>query len=47
MGSVGLGTECECKNFAHNIGTTMLFKHIHSGDINQSLKNDGCTHISR
>ena len=42
MGSVGLGTECECKNFAHNIGTTMLFKHIHSGDINQSLKNVGC-----
>ena len=47
MGSVGLGAECEREIVEHNIGTTMLFKHIHSGDINQSLKNDGCTHISR
>ena len=34
MSSVGFGAECECKNVAQTIGSTMLFKHIHSGYIN-------------
>jgi len=44
VNSVSICAECECENVAHKIGTTMLF--IHSGHINQSLKNAACTQPS-
>jgi hypothetical protein len=46
MNSVSICAECECENVAHKIGTTKLFEHIHSGHINQSLKNAACTQAS-
>jgi hypothetical protein len=46
VGSVGLVAEYEREIVEHKIGTTMLFKHTYSGDINQSCKNADCTQLS-
>jgi len=34
--------ECECEVFAQKVGTTILLKRIHSGDVKSDSKNDGC-----
>ena len=31
VSSVGCGTECECEDVAQKVGTTILFRCIHSG----------------
>jgi len=42
VGYVGFGAECECEVVAQKVGTIILFRRVHSGDINQHLKNVGC-----
>jgi hypothetical protein len=33
VSSVGFGAECECEDVAQTVGTTILFRCIHSGDV--------------
>ena len=33
VSSVGCGVECECEVVAQKVGTTILFRCIHSGDV--------------
>jgi len=33
VSSVGVGVECECEDVALTVGTTILFRCIHSGDV--------------
>jgi len=33
VSSVGFVVECECEDVAQKVGTTILFRHVHSGDI--------------
>ena len=47
VSSVGFGNECECEDVAQKVGTTILFRCVHSGDINMPLKNVGCIQPSR
>jgi len=42
VSSVGFGTKCECEDVAQKVGSTIVFRHIHSADINQPPKNVGC-----
>jgi hypothetical protein len=30
VSSIGVGVECECEDVALTVGTTILFRHIHS-----------------
>jgi len=46
IGSVGLGAECGCEDFAQIVGTTILFRCIYSGGTIQPLNNVGCTQPS-
>ena len=42
MRYVGFSAECGCAGVAQKFGTTILFRLIHSGDVNQPPKNVGC-----
>jgi hypothetical protein len=33
VSSVGCGAECECEDVAQTVGSTILFRHIHSDDV--------------
>jgi hypothetical protein len=33
VSSVGFGAECECEDVAQTVGTTILFRCIHTGDV--------------
>jgi len=33
VSSVGIGVECECEDVTLTVGTTILLRHIHSGDV--------------
>jgi len=46
IGSVGLGAECGCEDVTQKVGTTILFRCIHSGDTYQPLNNVGFTQPS-
>jgi hypothetical protein len=39
VSSVGVGVECEHENVALTVGTTILFRHIHSGDVKSASEN--------
>jgi len=47
VSSVRFSTKCECEDVAQKVGTTVVFRHIHSVDINQTPKNVGCIQPSR
>ena len=38
MSSVGFGAECECKDVAQKVGTIILFRCVHSGDVKSASK---------
>jgi hypothetical protein len=42
VSSAGFVAKCECDDVSQKVGTTIVSRHIHSGDINQPLKNVGC-----